>query len=325
MRLASLRDAFDVLRESVQAVRLGRISPAQAWAVAMLLDRWCKMREALRHQDRTHDFYVRKFGKRPAVNHPEHATYEDFPPPSPVITQQSAVNEAAALNPPDLYDPETGRRLAAPGIPLVPTIEELAFAAGPRAAELYPGVTPRPFVPTGHPMPYESVQLLRQAQAEHRAYLARESAASSTGYQPVPPAPIPASPATSLQPVPPAPSRTTGLQPVQPSIIPAAASQPAPGISSSVQSAQSADSQSSSPPPPKMPPRKQTDSARSNGHTDPTRTQAEAMLRGLKAVLRVAKSASAGASAANHGSSAKSTGANGRPDGNSSAKSSRSP
>ncbi|GEM_PF-3178174 len=162
-RLASLRDAFDVLRESIQAVRLGKITPGQAWAMALLLDRWAKTREALRHQDRRQDSHCRRFGKPPDITHAEYATYEDFPPPPPVITQQAAVNAAVLLNPPDLYDPDTGRRMAAPGVPLVPTIEELAFAANERAATLYPGVIPRPFIPTGDPMPYEALQLYRQA------------------------------------------------------------------------------------------------------------------------------------------------------------------
>ncbi len=165
LRLASHRDAFDVLRESIQAVRLGQLEPSRAYAIAFLMDRWFKARAKLAYDDRCKNLRVQMLGELADNDAADEGILDATPHVPPVITRQTATNAAAALNPPDLYDPDTGRRLVAPGIPLAPTIEELAFdvtqtLGAHRAAELYPGVTPRPFIPTGHPMPYAALQLL---------------------------------------------------------------------------------------------------------------------------------------------------------------------
>lgn len=52
MRLASPEDIFDVVRETLNAVRLGRIRPGRAYAVGYLVDVWLRVRKELKWQQR---------------------------------------------------------------------------------------------------------------------------------------------------------------------------------------------------------------------------------------------------------------------------------
>ena len=52
-RLATARDLFDVIRESINAVRLGRMSPGQAYAICALAAAWTNARKELGLEDRT--------------------------------------------------------------------------------------------------------------------------------------------------------------------------------------------------------------------------------------------------------------------------------
>lgn len=51
-RLATPRDLFDVVRESINAVRLGRMAPAQAFAISALVSAWVRARNELKFDDR---------------------------------------------------------------------------------------------------------------------------------------------------------------------------------------------------------------------------------------------------------------------------------
>ncbi len=51
-RLATPRDLFDVIREAINAVRLGRISPGQAYAINALAAAWTKARNQLNSENR---------------------------------------------------------------------------------------------------------------------------------------------------------------------------------------------------------------------------------------------------------------------------------
>ena len=51
-RLATLIDIFDVVRETLNAVRLGQISPGQAYATGYMVDRWLLVYDKLSWEDR---------------------------------------------------------------------------------------------------------------------------------------------------------------------------------------------------------------------------------------------------------------------------------
>lgn len=50
-RLATPRDLFDVVRESINAVRLGRMSPGQAYAISALVSAWIHARKEVGYSD----------------------------------------------------------------------------------------------------------------------------------------------------------------------------------------------------------------------------------------------------------------------------------
>jgi hypothetical protein len=51
-RLASYRDLFDVAREALNAVRLGRITPGQAYAIGYMIEMWMRVYRQLAMEDR---------------------------------------------------------------------------------------------------------------------------------------------------------------------------------------------------------------------------------------------------------------------------------
>ena len=63
LRLASPRDAFDVVREAINATRTGQLSPGQAYALASLLNLWCKLFAQLREYDRVGNLRTQMLGE----------------------------------------------------------------------------------------------------------------------------------------------------------------------------------------------------------------------------------------------------------------------
>jgi len=51
-RLATLADIFDVVRETLNAVRLGQISPGQAYATGYMVDHWLRIYDKMTFHER---------------------------------------------------------------------------------------------------------------------------------------------------------------------------------------------------------------------------------------------------------------------------------
>ncbi len=51
-RLTTVADVFNVVRETLNAVRLGQISPGQAYATGYMVDRWLQVYDRMNWQDR---------------------------------------------------------------------------------------------------------------------------------------------------------------------------------------------------------------------------------------------------------------------------------
>jgi hypothetical protein len=86
LRLTSPEDLFDVVREALNAVRLGRMAPGQAYAVGYLVDAWLRVYKEV-------DIYQREEGlfRQLLAEQVEH---------------DAVAKSARAANPPELPDAE---------------------------------------------------------------------------------------------------------------------------------------------------------------------------------------------------------------------------
>ena len=104
-RLTDMRDAFNVVRETLNAARQGRIPPGQVYAVACMLDRWLKFHDRMQYEERQQALDSQYVAKVVEAEQ-EMAAEREAAPPLPVkIDQKAAVEQVAATVKLDLKPP----------------------------------------------------------------------------------------------------------------------------------------------------------------------------------------------------------------------------
>jgi len=113
-RLAIPRDLFDVVRESINAVRLGRMTPGQGFAISALANAWIHARKQVGFD---HSRRVLRDQMLPALSEEERLAEAELaaaPPPGPeavpAAAQASDSGAASAADTGPLYSPERLRR-----------------------------------------------------------------------------------------------------------------------------------------------------------------------------------------------------------------------
>jgi len=98
-RLTTPEDVFDLLRETLNAARLGRIPPGQAYAVGYLISRWREMYQDLSFRQRESALHRQILPDLLTEEQQSESERTEAPHPLPVRVDGQAIIEHAASEP----------------------------------------------------------------------------------------------------------------------------------------------------------------------------------------------------------------------------------
>jgi len=112
-RLAMPRDVFHLVSESLNAVRLGSMTPAKAYAIGYLSTIWLKLHALMGYAAREdvlrHQILASLVDAESAAR-----AEQELPPPDPDPPAAQAAQPRATADPPDAFDPWAAGRMAGP-------------------------------------------------------------------------------------------------------------------------------------------------------------------------------------------------------------------
>lgn len=106
-RLATPSDLFDLIRETLNAIRMGRITPSQAFAVSSVAGRWLEVYDKLEWEERLHALQEQIL---PSLVDAESAAHAEREAKLTAATQEQPD--------PELVPPQQGLAEAAPPAPV---------------------------------------------------------------------------------------------------------------------------------------------------------------------------------------------------------------
>ncbi len=157
-RLSTPEDLFDAIRETINATRLSRITPGQAYAIGYLADVWLRVHQAIGWRAREHALF-RQF--LPGLLAEEAALHEDLNHKPPAVSglPYNVYPDPARPSPPDGLPPS-------PAPPYRPLEAPLPASLPDPAPPSSPSPLPEPLPiepPINHPAPppHPSVDVTR--------------------------------------------------------------------------------------------------------------------------------------------------------------------